>query len=73
MITSAEKLWVTGGAVKGAVTNNGTLTISGGTFNGDLTNKTNGAITITGGTFATKPNETYLADGYVFATNGDDT
>lgn len=67
------KALVTGGAVKGAVTNNGTLTISGGTFNGDLTNKTNGSITITGGTFATKPNETYLADGYVFATNGDGT
>ena len=67
------KALVTGGAVKGAVTNNGTLTISGGTFNGDLTNKTNGSITISGGTFTTKPNETYLADGYVFAANADGT
>lgn len=67
------KALVTGGAVKGAVTNSGTLTISGGTFNGDLTNKTNGSITITGGTFAIKPDTTYLAEGYTITENADGT
>ncbi len=75
---------ITAGTVGGVcvVSNNANqpvkLDITGGTINGKLYNpiSTNGAsstVTISGGTFTTKPNETYLADGYVFAANGDGT
>ena len=69
------KVDISGGTVTGDLKNSGkdVITISGGTFKGTVKNLGDGSITITGGTFATKPNETYLADGYVFATNGDGT
>lgn len=50
------------------------LDVSGGTIKGNLQSVgTDDIITISGGTFTTKPNETYLAAGYVFAANADGT
>lgn len=66
---------ISGGTVTGELKNAeaDVITISGGTFKGIVRNLGGGSITISGGTFTTKPNETYLADGYVFAANGDGT
>ena len=66
---------ISGGTVTGELKNAeaDVITISGGTFKGTVRNLGGGSITISGGTFTTKPNETYLADGYVFAANGDGT
>ena len=69
------KVDISGGTVTGELKNAAAdvITISGGTFKGTVKNLGDGSITISGGTFTTKPNETYLADGYVFAANGDGT
>lgn len=45
------------------------LTVSGGTFNGDVS-VTDATKFITGGTFSTDPKAAYLADGYVSANVG---
>lgn len=69
---------ITAGTVDGVgVVSNNTkrpvkLDITGGTINGELYNS-GSTVTISGGTFTTKPNETYLAGGYVFAANADGT
>ena len=69
------KVDISGGTVTGDLKNSGkdVITISGGTFKGTVKNLGDGSITISGGTFTTKPNETYLAEGYTITQNGDGT
>lgn len=57
------------GTVTGDITNTGTLTLTGGRYDGSLTN-TGGKITITGGSFA-KDYSSYVISGYTMQSNNE--
>lgn len=65
---------ISGGTVTGALTNNGsdTVTITGGTFNGTLSNTGSGTISVTGGTFTATDVSKYVQAGYKYdSTTGE--
>ncbi len=49
--------------------NKGEITITGGTFNGNLLTTEGATWIITGGTFSSEPNSSYLAEGYTASKN----
>ena len=50
-----------------------TLSITDGTFNGDVTIADKDHTSIAGGTFSTKPDDSYIAEGYEAKNNGNGT